>query len=171
MVPSSAPVSGTVDLEVVRKSTGQVIAAGTLPMERASPALFTVNGAGNGQVAALNQDNTPNSEEKPAARGSIIQLFGTGQGVVPGAPPDGAAASGQIPTDAKPRVIINTGFVDEADVVFSGLAPGLVGVWQINVKIPMTAPPAPAVVVAIVHRSIASVVPGLRTTIAVKDTE
>jgi uncharacterized protein (TIGR03437 family) len=169
LVPSSAPVSGTVDVEVVRRSTGQVVAAGALPMERVSPGLFTVSGTGNGQLAALNQDNTPNSEEKPAARGSIIQLFGTGQGVVPGAPPDGSAPSGQIETDVKPRVIINTGFVDDADVVFSGLAPGLVGVWQVNVKIPMSVPPAPAIIVAVVHRSIASVVPGLRTTIAVKE--
>ncbi len=169
MVPTSAPVSGTVELEIVRKSTGQVVAGGSLPMDRASPALFTVSGTGGGQVAALNQDNTVNSEENPAARGSIIQLFGTGQGVVPGAPPDGEAPSGQIQTDVKPRVIVNTGFVDEADVVFSGLAPGLVGVWQINVRIPMTVPPSPAIVVAIVHRSIPSIVPGLRTTIAVKE--
>jgi uncharacterized protein (TIGR03437 family) len=50
-------------------------------------------------------------------------------------------------------VIVNTG---DAEVQFSGLAPGFVGVWQINVKVPETVPPGNSVVVAILHLGIPS---------------
>jgi uncharacterized protein (TIGR03437 family) len=43
----------------------------------------------------------------------------------------------------KPRVFIGTQFVADADVQFSGLAPTLVGVWQINVKVPSSVAPGP----------------------------
>jgi uncharacterized protein (TIGR03437 family) len=38
---------------------------------------------------------------------------------------------------------MGTAFVNDADVQFSGLAPQLVGVWQINVKVPQTVAPGP----------------------------
>jgi len=43
-----------------------------------------------------------------------------------------------------PQVFLGTGSnaiaVPASDIQYSGLAPGLVGVWQINVLIPVTAP-------------------------------
>jgi uncharacterized protein (TIGR03437 family) len=69
----------------------------------------------------------------------VIQLFATGQGFVPDAPNDGEVAPGPLPARDRPRVIVNTGFV-EPD--YSGLAPGLIGVWQINVRIPDNVPPS-----------------------------
>ena len=76
-----------------------------------------------------------------------------------------------MPTPYKPRVVINpaSGFVPDEDVTYSGLAPGLVGVWQINVKIPKSVPPGSSVPVFIVYRDIASINTGqLNTTIAIK---
>ncbi len=139
-VPWEAPTSGTVDVLVQTTDTGQVLGDYPLFLDTASPALFTLNGQGTGQVAALNQDGTVNGPTNAAANGTYITFFGTGQGVVSGFPPDGTASSGVVPTPYTPQVIIGTGAtnnpVPSSYVQYSGLAPGLVGVWQINVKIP-----------------------------------
>jgi uncharacterized protein (TIGR03437 family) len=68
----------------------------------------------------------------------------------------------------KPRVIINNAFVPDADITYSGLAPGLVGLWQINVKIPDSVPPSSTITVFVQLRSINSPLPPVTTTIAVK---
>jgi uncharacterized protein (TIGR03437 family) len=168
VVPFSAPGSGTADVQVVRKSTGQILGSGQLQMNAASPALLTVSATGNGQVYVLNQDGTQNSASNPAPRGSVIALFGTGQGVVPGAPPDGQPPEGLVMTPDMPRVIIGTNFVADDDVKFSGLAPNWVALWQINVRIPESVAPGNAVVVAVLYKGIPSNDPQrVRTTIAV----
>jgi uncharacterized protein (TIGR03437 family) len=163
-VPSSAPTGGNAEFQVVRKSSGQILASGPIPMNVAAPGLFTANNNGTGQVAALNQDNTVNSPTNAASRGSVIQLFGTGQGVVSGAPADGDVPQGPVETPDKPRVIVGNCFIDDAGctgdsgqhLLYSGLAPGLVGVWQINVKIPMVTAPDSKVTVVVVHKNIPS---------------
>ncbi len=167
-MPMGAPTSGRAEALVLRPSTGQVIAAGQLEMNVASPGLFTASASGSGQLAALNQDNSVNSPGNAAARGTVVQLFGTGQGPVPGAPPDGELASGLTPTDEKPRVFIGTDFVADADVQYSGLAPGLIGVWQVNFKIPDRVAPSSAVLVYVQHKNIPSMTAQIRATIAVK---
>ena len=49
-------------------------------MQTATPGIF-VQGAGrDGAAAALNQDNSVNSPQRPAARGSVVQFFLTGLG-------------------------------------------------------------------------------------------
>jgi sugar lactone lactonase YvrE len=60
VVPNNAPTSGTVELEVVQPATGRVVASSLVRMDVASPALFTLNGVGTGQVAALNEDGSFN---------------------------------------------------------------------------------------------------------------
>jgi uncharacterized protein (TIGR03437 family) len=172
-VPMNTSDSGTAEVQVIRRSTGQTLAGGSVQMNVASPGLFTSSATGSGQVAAINQDGTINSAENRAARGSVISLYGTGQGFIPGAPPDGEPASGPAPTPEKPRVIVNAAFVDDEDIQYSGLAPGFVGLWQINVRIPMTTPPSDSILVVVQHKSIPSNndrnPQGSRTTIAVKE--
>lgn len=146
LVPMKAPSSGSADIVVTQASTGQIFASVTAPMGPASPALFTSGSTGSGLVAALNQDNSVNTPASPAGRGEVIQLFGTGQGFVEGAPPDGELASGQTPTQERPRVWIEPDYVPEDHILYSGLAPGLAGVWQINVKIPERTAPGQRVI-------------------------
>jgi uncharacterized protein (TIGR03437 family) len=168
----NAPTSGTIEVQIVRASSGQVLASFPVRMEVASPGLFTANGSGTGQLAALNQDSTVNSPTNMISRGQVIQLFGTGQGFIPGAPPDGEQAGGAITTEVLPRVIVGTQFVADSDIQYSGLAPGAVGLWQINVRIPDTVAPSSAVIVVVVMRDIPSNNPQvptqIRTTIAVR---
>lgn len=170
LVPMNTPDSGFADVQVIRASTGEVIAAGFLPLARVSPALFAATD--QGQVAALNQDGTPNSPGNPARPGQVISLFGTGQGFVPNAPPDGELATGLTATAVRPRVLINSGFVDDSFIEYSGLAPSLVGVWQINVRIPESVPTRNDIDVVVEMRSVFSNSGTggklLRTTIAVR---
>ncbi len=95
-----------------------------------------------GFVAALNQDGQRNGPVK-AARGGILQFFGSAAGLVIGENDEPAirftapASGAPLFTTAPPDVRIG-GLA--APVVFSGMAPGLTGVWQLNVQIPMQAP-------------------------------
>jgi uncharacterized protein (TIGR03437 family) len=110
------------------------------------PALFAANASGKGQAAALNGDFTPNTATKRAQRGSFVILFGTGTGTGLNngsgqsfVPQDGEAASDNpfSVTNSLPVVMLGG---TAAPVLFSGLTPGLVGLWQVNVQIPDTAP-------------------------------
>jgi len=144
------PITGSADLQVVRASTGQVLAAGSPQMSTASPGILQlVFTGGLRQAAVLNQDNTPNSPSNPAPRGSVIQIFATGAGYIPGAPADGTPPSGPVSTPVTPQVIIGACLVDDmactmesgGHIKYSGLS-AYPGVWQLNVQIPMNTAPA-----------------------------
>ncbi len=164
--------SGTAEIQVVRKSTSEILAAGTVNLALVSPALFVQGSAEQGPVAALNQDGTVNTPGNPIARGQYISLFATGLGAVGGAPAEGTPPPGPAPASEFLRVLINTEFVKDEDIQYFGLAPSLVGVYQINVKIPDSAAPASAVDVVVQVRSMNSNVGTggklLKTTISVK---
>jgi uncharacterized protein (TIGR03437 family) len=159
-MPMQLPTSGAVELQVEQISTGRVLAATAVQMDVASPGLFTLSATGTGQLAAINvEDNNSingvGEGLKPVGRGKIISIYGTGQGPVNGAPPDGVPPTGPVPTDVKPIVVINNR-LDDKDILYSGLAPGLVGVWQLNLRVPETVPPGNRILVVISFRDIAS---------------
>ena len=170
-IPNNAPNSGSMDVIVQKPSTGQVIAAGSLAVAGVSPGLFTNASTGTGQLAALNEDFSRNGPDNPVQRGKVIALYGSGFGFLSNAPPEGTPAPADIRTE-RPDVILPQGLVPVANIEYYGLAPTLVGVWQINVRIPENTAPGNAVQLSIVLRSVAnneSRAPfSQRTTIAVK---
>jgi uncharacterized protein (TIGR03437 family) len=148
-VPSNATV-GSNRIAVRAADTEELIAGGSLVVSNASPGLFTVAQSGAGQAAVLNQDNTINSAVNPARAGSIIVLYGTGQGQVSPAVPDGTAvplgtlsSTVAVPTsdsrtclNSQPSMCVSFGGTAFGDIKYSGLAPGFIGLWQINVQLP-----------------------------------
>lgn len=167
LLPMGAPTGGTVDMQVLSASTGQIFAFGEVQMSSASPALFTTN-SGTGQVAAINvADGTVNSFKSPAARGSYVSVFGTGQGFVANAPPDGQASTGPVPTAGHPQILLGGALLPDANVQYSGLAPYLAGVWQINFQIPNTVTPGNSVPLVVLMNSIRSDNPSSPSQIAV----
>ncbi len=157
----SAPSSGTsnVTLVVTRKSNGASTPVQT-PIGQFSPGIFTAPANGAGQALALiypdNAIAAPAGSisgrlTRPAKPGDILQIYCTGLGPVmePGSgsnPPDGSPPQGTTNTVATPTVTIG-GIT--APLQFSGLAPGFVGLYQINVQVPANAPTGNAVALQI----------------------
>jgi uncharacterized protein (TIGR03437 family) len=108
-----------------------------------APGLFSYPPTGSGPGAILNQDMSVNTHANPAARGSIVSLFGGGDGQ--STPPgiDGLLGSNQISQLTKPLlpVTVTIGGVPATDIQYAGAAPTLVsGVIQVNVRIPTSLP-------------------------------
>src|SRR4030095_8244893 len=84
------------------------------------------------------RDYRLNSAGTPARRGEPIIIWATGNGELSDTPEDGQPAPvPPVTTQVQPRAPF--GGV-EAEVLFSGLSPGLAGVWQINAVVPSGAP-------------------------------
>jgi uncharacterized protein (TIGR03437 family) len=127
----------------------------TLPVAPASPAIFSLASSGTGPGAILNQDFSLNTAQAPAARGSIIQMFATGEGQTRPAGVDGRLAVAPLPAPVLPVTVTIGGRA--ATVVYSGGAPGLVaGVVQINARVPDEVTPGASVPVMIRVGEIAS---------------
>ena len=107
----------------------------SLAVTKAAPELFAL--LGTVQAAVLNQDGTLNDAGSPAARGSIVSLFATGLGQTIPASTTGHRAE-QAGGMANP-VTLRIANVP-AEVLYAGPAPGLVGVTQINARIPAATP-------------------------------
>jgi uncharacterized protein (TIGR03437 family) len=98
-----------------------------------APGLFTANASGSGQGSILNQDNTVNSAANPAATGSVVILWATGEGVTDPPGVDGRPAAQVQPKPVAP-VSVNIGGYP-ATVLYAGAAPGYMpGVLQINAQ-------------------------------------
>lgn len=85
--------------------------------------------------AVLTETNQLTDSTVRAKRNEVIQIFATGAGPLTQPVADGAPApvSPLAQTILAPRVFIGN---EEATVEFSGLAPGYVGLWQVNAWVP-----------------------------------
>ncbi len=125
---------------------GAAAASATLPVVQAAPAIFTLSG-GTGQAALLNQDSSVNSASNPAARGSVVQIFLTGQGVTDPPAVTGALAREPFPAPLLPVAVTIGG--QPARVIFNGLAPNLAGLLQVNAVVPDNITPGEGVSLAV----------------------
>ena len=126
---SGASVEIVVEYQGVRSRTL------TLPLVASVPGLFSANASGRGQAAALNQDLSVNSAANPADPGSIVVLYGTGEGRTVPASVDGKLTGAPFP---RPELPVNVTIGGQrVEVLYAAAAPGLVsGVIQLNVRVP-----------------------------------
>jgi uncharacterized protein (TIGR03437 family) len=99
-----------------------------------APSLFTADATGKGQGAILNEDGvTRNSTSAPAQRGSVVILWGTGEGLTDPPGVDGLLAVDVLPKPLAP-VSVDIGGLP-ATVLYAGAAPGnMPGLFQINAR-------------------------------------
>ncbi len=132
------------------------VTAASAPLEielrEAAPAIFTLTQDGSGQAAALVAGTGLVAGEFPgvagrnARPGEILEVFCTGLGPVTNPPGlDEAALSDPL---ARTQLTVTARIGSEvAEVLFSGLAPGFVGVYQVDVRIPDGIEPGDAVTI------------------------
>jgi uncharacterized protein (TIGR03437 family) len=111
----------------------------TLPLARYSPAFFEYLEGSRLLAAALDENFHVIGASNPAGRGRIVQFFLNGLGPVTDRP-----ATGEItPENPLPRTVdAPTVLIGgrPAQVEYSGMAPRLVGAYQINARVPADAP-------------------------------
>ena len=108
-----------------------------VPVAAAAPGLFTADATGQGQGAILNQDGvTHNSTKAPESPGSVVVLWGTGEGVTDPPGVDGRPAVDVLPKPVA-QVSVQIGGLP-ATVQYAGATPyNMPGLFQINVVVPL----------------------------------
>jgi len=123
--PSTAAVSVT--------SNGVAGAAILVPVLDAQPGIFAYS-AGDSSFGAILHPNFQLADTShPASAGETVLIYCTGLGPVSPAQQNGSAAIGAASATATPTVTIG-GIA--ASTTYSGLAPGFVGLYQINAVVP-----------------------------------
>ncbi len=115
LAPASLAPQSATELSIV--VDGAAIGASSVAVIASAPGIFTTTGV-NGQAAAINQDGSLNSASNPAARGSVVSLYATGQGT----------------GTANNVTVTIAGY--NAPLQYAGAAPGYPGLMQINAQIP-----------------------------------
>jgi uncharacterized protein (TIGR03437 family) len=139
IVPYS--VVGQTSTQMVVTYQGLSSAPVTLPVAASAPGLFSANASGKGNGAIGNFDGSVNSPANPAARGSVIVLYGSGEGQTNPAGVDGRIALSVYPKPVLPVKVSIGGIDASSGILYAGAAPTLVaGVFQINVTVPPVVP-------------------------------
>jgi uncharacterized protein (TIGR03437 family) len=102
------------------------------------PGIFSQSQSGEGIGAVLHTDYSLVTEAKPALPGETIQVYLTGLGAVFPTIADGALGGATELTLNKTQPGSVRGRVDNltAEVAYAGLAPGLAGLYQVNLTVP-----------------------------------
>ena len=108
----------------------------TVPVATSAPGIFTLGTTSQGAI--LNQDSTVNGANNPAAPGSVIQIFATGEGQTQPAGIDGLITGTTL---AMPVLSVTVQINGEtAKVIYAGAAPGEPsGVLQVDAIVPSDA--------------------------------
>jgi uncharacterized protein (TIGR03437 family) len=122
-------VAGNAATQLVVQYLGVTAGSASIPVADSVPGLFP-------QV--WNQDGSANSAANPAPRGSIVTLSATGEGLRNDANTTGLPAAAPYASPQQPMLLTIGGAM--ASVAYSGAAPGLVGVLQVNALVPSDPP-------------------------------
>jgi uncharacterized protein (TIGR03437 family) len=134
------------------KYLGQGSNSFNLTTTATAPGIFTQSGTGTGTGAILNQDGSVNGPNRPAAKGSTVAVYMTGEGATSptgitgrvNCPSGQACSISQLPVPLLPvtvTLIDSSNARYPANYSFAGEAPGFVsGAMQLNFTIPANVP-------------------------------
>jgi uncharacterized protein (TIGR03437 family) len=144
-------LAGQTQASVVVSVSGVASAPQTVNLSAYGPGIFTVSQMGSGQGAVLIAGTTAVAAPtglvpgaRPANRGEYISIYCTGLGPVNNGPVSGAKAPDSPLSSTSTLPTVTVGGLP-AVVTFSGLAPGFVGLYQVNAQVPDTVVPGDAV--------------------------
>jgi uncharacterized protein (TIGR03437 family) len=151
-IPWEAPASGQFSLVLDSASSPfeSLFAMDMMPYEptferSGLPAL----GASRTIIVAHQDFHGVVTSNDPAAPGEILHFYMTGLGDAEPRPPTGAPPT-QLTFSIAPSCFLTSENAEaQATVEFAGLAPGLVGIYQLDVKIPRDYPPSPTSLVLV----------------------
>lgn len=130
------PELGTGVINLTVSHAGVESAALPVTLVASSPGIFALGQEGQGQGAILIAGTAQVAGEgRPARRGEAVEIYATGLGRVVG--------DRTVETP-----VVTIGGV-AAEVLYSGLAPGLVGVYQVNVRVSQEVAPGARVAVVV----------------------
>ena len=122
-VPYTVAGSETVSVEV--RYQGKITGAASVPVAPSAPAMFAL---------ATNPDGSPNAESAPAPRSTWMTFYATGEGLTDGRNVAGKPAEAPYPHPLLPIALTIAGV--NAEILFAGSAPDMIGVLQINARVP-----------------------------------
>jgi uncharacterized protein (TIGR03437 family) len=131
-------------------------APGSVTIVNAQPGVFTVSQSGTGQGVVLDGLNNLVDSSHAVKAGEALVIYATGLGAT--SPP---VATGQSAPTVPPLALVTTpvkvtiGGV-EAAVEFAGLAPGFVGLYQVNARVPAGVMAGNAVPLVLTQNGVAS---------------
>jgi uncharacterized protein (TIGR03437 family) len=128
-VPSSTTAG---EVNVVVNGPGGASAAFSVTVTAEAPALYQY---GTNRALAQNASGALNSSTAPAAAGSVIAVYLTGQGAVSNPVTDGTAAPVSPLSTASATSTATIGALN-APIQFLGLTPSLAGLAQANIQVP-----------------------------------
>jgi uncharacterized protein (TIGR03437 family) len=113
----------------------------TVPVAATAPGMFSTTQNGIGAAAIRHADFTLVSATSPALGGETVLLYLTGMGAVTPAIADGVGGGSSTLNQSVVQPTVLVGGVP-GNVLYSGLAPGFPGLYQINVTLPALPPGA-----------------------------
>jgi uncharacterized protein (TIGR03437 family) len=137
-------LAGKTTTNVQVQYQGATSIAVAVPVQPATPGVFSLDASGLGPGAILNQDSSLNSGPNPAAKGSVVAIYCTGGGTTNPASADSGITGTPLPL-LTGSVSVTIGGID-AKVLYSGGAPqAIAGLTQINVEVPAAVTAGPSV--------------------------
>jgi uncharacterized protein (TIGR03437 family) len=129
--------AGQIDLQIPWEAAGLHIPYGVIVNGQPSPIQFTnVQTYSPDVLAVAHQDGqTPVTAANPASAGETVVIYATGLGPVGGTMVTGQAASTTALQQTTQPATANMSSRSAA-IVFSGLTPGFLGLYQVNATIP-----------------------------------
>lgn len=143
-VPSGVS-AGSAAIQVFNSGIAAAVGDGIVTVADSSPGVFTLDLSGKNQAIAQNSDLSRNADfdkvpgARPEASGNVVVIYATGIGNTNPLVADGEGAPGGPLAQATSATTVTIGGTP-AEVQFSGLTPGFVGLWQINVVLPANLP-------------------------------
>jgi uncharacterized protein (TIGR03437 family) len=138
-VPFEFGVPAMARVEV--NNNGSIATIGNVPLLRVQPGIFewASQWSSTKYAAAVKLDGSVVGPTNPVSRGGIASLFLTGMGPVLPILQTGQVGPADPPAVTYLQPVVGVGGLG-AQVLFSGYAPGFLGLYQINIVIPGAAP-------------------------------